>query len=135
VKTLPRRLSLAFAAGAAGGVAASFALWLASASGLAGALEVRVAPAFAAAWLLPRVLWGGVFGLLFLLPLASQRPVAQGLALSLVPSLLHFFTSLPRDAGAGVLERDPVLAAALLVVAVNAAWGVAAAAWLRATGS
>ena len=132
---LLRRVSLAFAAGAAGGVAASLALWLAVASGLAGALEVRVAPAFAAAWLGPRVLWGGLWGLLLLLPLAAQRPLAQGALLSLVPSLFHFFAHLPHDAGASVLGPEGGVAAGLGVLAVNAVWGVAAAAWLRETGS
>ena len=127
-----RRLSLAFAAGAVGGVASSLALWLLGASGLAQALDVRIAPALAPAWLVPRAVWGGLYGLLFLLPLAGQRWVVQGLALSLVPSLFHLVAHLPDAAGAPVAGREHAAAAAVLLV--NAAWGLAAAAWLHATG-
>ena len=132
MQVFARRLSLAFAAGAVGGIASSLALWLLGASGLAHALDVRIAPALAPAWLVPHAMWGGLFGLLFLLPLASQRWVAQGLALSLVPSLFQLLARLPDAAAAPVVGREPAAAAALLLV--NAAWGLAAAAWLHATG-
>ena len=134
MKILARRLSLAFAAGAAGGAASSVALWAAVASGLAAALDLRIAPVLGPGWLVPRVVWGGLWGLLFLLPLASQRWVVQGVALSLVPSLVHFFARVPQ---AGAIVVGPELGApgAIVVLAANAAWGIAAAAWLRATGS
>jgi hypothetical protein len=134
VKGFARQLSLAFAAGAAGGLASCLALWALAASGLAGAIGVRVAPALAPEWLVPRLVWGGLWGLLFLLPLASQRWVVQGLALSLVPSFLHFFARLPSEASAVVLGPNLGAPAALVVLAANASWGLAAAAWLHATG-
>ena len=134
MKALARRLSLVFAAGAVGAVAGSAALWAAGASGLCAALGVRIAPAFTPAWLTPRIAWGGLWGLLFLLPLASQRWVAQGLALSLFPSLFQLFVILPQHAGAGVLGRELGSLAPVVVLGANAVWGLAAAAWLRASG-
>ena len=128
-----RQLSLVFAAGAVGAVANSVALWAAGTSGLTHALGVRIAPALTPEWLYPRVVWGGLWGLLFLLPLASQRWVAQGLALSLFPSLVQLFVFFPR-AGADALGTKLGALTPLVVLAANAVWGLAASAWLRATG-
>ena len=129
-----RGLSLVFAAGAAGALANSVALWAAGTSGLTEALGVRIAPSFSPAWLYPRIAWGGLWGLLFLLPLASQRWVAQGLALSLFPSLFQLFVIFPYRTSAGVLGTGLGTLTPVVVVAANAVWGLAAAAWLRATG-
>ena len=129
-----RGLSLVFAAGAAGALANSVALWAAGTSGLTEALGVRIAPSLVPTWLLPRIVWGGLWGLLFLLPLASQRWVAQGLALSLFPSLFQLFVIFPYRTSAGVLGTGLGTLTPVVVVAANAVWGLAAAGWLRATG-
>jgi hypothetical protein len=129
-----RRLSLVFAAGAVGALANSVALWAAGTSGLCDALGVRIAPALAAPWLYPRIVWGGLWGLLFLLPLASQRWVAQGLALSLFPSLFQLFVIFPYRTSAGMLGTGLGTLTPALVLAANAVWGLAASAWLRVTG-
>ena len=128
-----RQLSLVIAAGAAGALANSVALWAAGSSGLTHAIGVRIAPELSPAWLYPRVVWGGLWGLLFLLPLATQRWVAQGLALSVFPSLVQLFVIFPR-AGADALGTELGALTPLVVLAANAIWGLAASAWLRATG-
>jgi hypothetical protein len=87
-----------------------------------------------AAWLHPRLVWGGLWGLLFLLPLAAQRWVAQGLALSLFPSLVQLFVIFPHRTSAGTLGTGLGALTPLVVLAANAVWGVAASGWLRATG-
>jgi hypothetical protein len=127
-----RQLSLVFAAGAVGAVANSVALWAAGTSGLTYALGVRIAPTLTPEWLYPRIVWGGLWGLLFLLPLASQRWIAQGLALSLLPTLVQLFLVFPASAGTlgtGLGTLTPVV-----VLAANAVWGLSASAWLRTTG-
>jgi hypothetical protein len=128
-----RQLSLVFAAGAVGALANSVALWAAGTSGLTHALGVQIAPPLSAEWLVPRIVWGGLWGLLFLLPLASQRWVAQGLALSLFPTLVQLFVIFP-NAGAGALGTRLGTLTPLVVVAANFVWGLAASAWLRITG-
>jgi len=128
-----RQLSLVFAAGAVGALANSVAVWAAGASGLTHAIGVRIAPELSPAWLYPRVVWGGLWGLLFLLPLASQRWVAQGLALGLFPTLAQLFVFFPR-AGVDALGTKLGALTPLVVIAANAIWGLAASAWLRATG-
>lgn len=133
-RTLGRQLSLVFAAGAVGALANSVALWAAGTSGLTGALGVRIAPALAPAWLYPRVVWGGLWGLLFLLPLASQRWVAQGLMLSVFPTLVQLFVIFPYRTDAGALGTRLGALTPLVVIAANAVWGIVASAWLRVTG-
>ncbi len=117
-----------------GALANSLALWAAGTSGLSEALGVRIAPSLAAGWLYPRIAWGGLWGLLFLLPLASQRWLAQGLALSLFPSLFQLFVVFPYRTSAGTLGTGLGTLTPVVVVAVNAVWGLVASAWLRATG-
>jgi hypothetical protein len=128
-----RQLSLVLAAGAVGALANSVTLWAAGTSGLTHALGVRIAPSLSPEWLYPRIVWGGLWGLLFLLPLASQRWIAQGLALSLFPTLVQLFVIFP-NAGAGALGTKLGTLTPLVVVAANAAWGLAASAWLRIIG-
>jgi hypothetical protein len=129
-----RQLSLVLAAGAVGALANSAALWAAGSSGLTHALGVRIAPTLTPEWLYPRIVWGGLWGLLFLLPLASQRWVAQGLALSLFPTLVQLFVIFPQRTPAGTLGLELGTLTPLVVLAANAVWGLAASAWLRATG-
>lgn len=129
-----RQLSLAFAAGVVGALANSAFLWAAAATGLTEALGVRIAAPFTSAWLQPRILSGGIWGLLFLLPLASQRWVAQGLALSLLPSLVQLFVIFPQRTSAGMLGTGLGSLTPVVVVAANAVWGLAASAWLRVAG-
>jgi hypothetical protein len=134
VRAFAKRLSLVFAAGAAGGLANSIALWTAGTSGLTAALGVRIEPSLTPEWLYPRLVWGGLWGLLFLLPLASQRWVAQGLALGLLPALVQLFVIFPQRTPAGTLGLELGTLTPLVVLAANAVWGLAASAWLRATG-
>ena len=128
-----RLLSLVVAAGAAGALVNSLAVWAAGTSGLTQALGVRIAPALTSEWLYPRIVWGGIWGALFLLPLAPQRWIAQGLALSLFPALVQLFVIFPQR-GAGIGGAELGALTPLVVLAATAVWGLAASLWLRITG-
>ena len=73
-----RNLALSYAAGSAGGVANSLMVWLCGASGITAAFGVAIAPPLTPAWLYPRVVWGGLWGLLFLLRSLSGTPYLRG---------------------------------------------------------
>jgi hypothetical protein len=109
-----RLLSAAFAAGAVGALVNSLA------AQLAGRLRPGSAPALTPEWLYQRLVWGGIWGLLLVLPLLRDRPVVRGLLFSLVPSIARLT----------VFAGAPIPLAA--VFAFNAVWGVAAALWYRA---
>jgi hypothetical protein len=101
LQTLPK-ISLAFTTGCVGGLANAVFLWLLGVIGLTAALGVHLAPAFTPPWLYQRLVWGGIWGWLFLLPTGLSYPV-RGLLFSLGPSLVGFFVVLPFQAHQGVL--------------------------------
>jgi hypothetical protein len=126
-----RSASLAFAAGAAGGLACSVALWAAGDLGATRALGVSLAPSLSAAWLYPRIVWGGLWGGLFLLPLAASGWVRRGLLLSLAPTLAQLLVVFPLRTRHGLFGLELGLLTPLVVAAANAVWGVTASGWLR----
>ena len=81
-----KKISLTFVAGCLGGLANGLALWFFGVVGLTGALGVQLAPAITAPWLYQRLVWGGIWGWVFLLPSGLSYPV-RGLLYSLGPSL------------------------------------------------
>ena len=133
MKALLRLLSLCFAAGAFGALANSLAVWAGGRSGLAAALGVSLAPALSVGWLYPRIAWGGLWGLLFALPMSFRSWAAHGLVIAVAPALAQLFVFFPR-AGKGVLGLGVGPLTPVLVLLYDAIWGLAASAWLRATG-
>lgn len=127
-----RALALGYAAGAVGALANSLVLVAAADAGLLRALGVAIAPAFTPAWLYPRLVWGGLFGLGLALPWPSGRWVRRGLLLSLAPTLVQLLVVFPWKAGQGLLGLELGAATPLVVLAVNAVWGVAASGVARA---
>jgi len=129
MKTFFRAVSLAFAAGCAGGLANSLALWFFGQAGITAALGVKLAPALTAPWLYPRLVWGGIWGGLFLIPLFRYSVLLRGVLFSLGPSFVQLFIVFPaRGKGAMGLELGALTP--LLVLFLNAVWGVTAAFWL-----
>jgi hypothetical protein len=126
-----RNLSLFFAAGALGALANSIAAWGSGELGVSQALGVSIAPALTPAWLYPRIVWGGIWGLLFVFPFPRRRWLLQGLILSLGPTLVQLFVVFPLKAHQGVLGLELGTFTPLLVLVLNAVWGLVASAWLR----
>lgn len=129
-----KKFSLVFAAGCFGGLINSLAVWISGEAGITSLLGVAIAPRLSAAWLYPRVVWGGIWAILFMLPFMRRRLFSKGLILSLGPSLAQLFVVFPFQAGKGVMGLELGLLTPLLVLAFNAVWGLAAAIWLRLTG-
>lgn len=134
MKSFIRKLSLAFASGVLGGLVNSTVLWLFGRAGITAELGVKLAPAFTPAWLYPRLVWGGIWGILFLLPLAQNRPFQQGLLISLGPTIVQLFVIFPYQLNKGMLGLELGTLTPLFVLFFNAVWGVAAALWLRLAG-
>jgi hypothetical protein len=126
-----RTLSLCFAAGAVGALANSVAAWAAGQGGLTRSLGVAIAPGLTAGFLYPRLVWGGLWGLLFATPWGRGSAIRAGLLLSLAPSLAQLFYFFPH-AGRGWLGVELGALTPVVVLVLNAIWGLAAAAWLRA---
>ncbi len=122
--------SLAFAAGCIGGLANSICLWLFGTYGITGAAGVQLAPALTPAWLYPRIVWGGIWGLTFLLPMLKNAPMRKGLILSIGPTVVQVLVVFPYRLNKGMFGLDLGVLTPLFVVVLNAVWGVTAAVWL-----
>ena len=125
------KISIVFAAGCFGGLANSLALWICGKTGITAGLGVAITPTLSAAWLYPRLVWGGIWAILFLLPFMQRRLLSKGLVLSLGPSLVQLFVVFPVKAGKGILGLELGMLTPALVLFFNAIWGLAAAIWLR----
>ena len=134
MKSFFRNLTLVFASGCFGGLMNSLILWLFGRAGIPAELGVKLAPALTPAWLYPRLVWGGIWGFLFVLPIFRSQPFAQGLFFSLWPSVVQLFIIFPYQANKGMLGLDLGTLTPLFVLFFNALWGLAAAFWLRMVG-
>ena len=129
-----RSLSLFFAAGAIGGLVNSLVVWLSGELGVTQAFGVSIAPSLSPSWLYPRIVWGGLWGLLFTMPF-SMGWLRRGLVLSLGPSLFQLFVVFPIKADKGVLGLELGALTPVFVLLFNAVWGVVASWWVRGTGA
>ena len=108
MRNLARNTSLVFAAGCLGGLLNSLAVWIFGELGITTALGVKIAPQLSPAWLYPRLVWGGIWGLLFLLPMLSTRIWSRGLIFSLGPTLVQLFVVFPMKAHKGAMGHITV---------------------------
>jgi hypothetical protein len=134
MKKLAKRLTVIFAAGCLGGLANSLAVWLFGAYGVTKTLGVRIAPDLSPVWLYPRLVWGGIWGLLFLLPVFRSSVLKRGLLLSLGPTIIQLFVVFPYKADQGMMGMGLGALTPLLVFVFNAIWGITVAIWLRFVG-
>ena len=134
MQAIVRNLSFVFTAGVFGGLANSAALWGAGAVGLTGLLGVAIAPSLTPAWLYPRLVWGGLWGLVFLLPFSRERWLARGLVASLGPSLVLLFGVFPWKFNMSALGFELGTLTPVVVLLANAVWGVTTSWWLRRAG-
>jgi hypothetical protein len=125
------RLSHAFAAGCFGGLINSVVVYLSGHYHITLLLGVKISPAFTLPRLYPRIIWGGIWGVLFLLPLRGGSSIKTGLLLSLGPTLVQLLVVFPYKAHKGLLGMDLGTLTPLFVLIFNAFWGVAAALWLK----
>ncbi len=129
--TLSGRLALVFSAGAAGAFANSLTVWLCGWMGITTVLGVAIAPTLSPGWLYPRIVWGGIWGILFLLPLANDRPLFKGLLMSLGPTLVQLLVVFPFKASKGLFGLELGALTPLFVVMFNVVWGLVAAEVIR----
>jgi hypothetical protein len=121
-----KKLLIFFAAGCLGALANSVMLWALGNYGITKALGVAIAPALSPSWLYPRIVWGGIWGLLFIVPLLDTKLVRKGTFLSLFPTAVQLFVVFPHS-GKGTAGLELGMLTPLLVVFVNWVWGIATA--------
>ena len=122
---------LVFAAGALGALVSALAMWLAGRYGLTQAMGVRLAPALSAHWLYPRIVWGGLWGFLFLLPLFGGRWILKSAVLALIVTLIQLFVIYPYTTRYGVAGLELGMLMPLVVYIFAFIWALMAAISLR----
>ncbi|MEW5249423.1 hypothetical protein [Microbulbifer discodermiae] len=127
-----RNLSFVFAAGCFGGLCYALMLWAMGYHGFNRWVGVDIAPYLSNAYLYQRVVWGGLCGLIFLLPWRRSW-VARGFFLSLVPAGILLLLLLPMR-GYGIAALGLGALTPLVIVLACAAGGIAASGLLRAQG-
>lgn len=138
MKSTITRISVAFSGGCLGALVNS---WVSSSLGqtiLPQKLGVTLGLAWGKAFLYPRIVWGGLWGFLFLLPVLRGGFLvgvfSRGILLSLCPTaaqLFYFFPFLLKKGwfGLSLGELTP-----LFVFVYNAVWGLCTAWWVWLAG-
>lgn len=131
MKATARNLSILFAAGCLGGLLNSLAVWAAGKYGITGMFDVRIAPHLSPKWLYPRIVWGGIWGALFLIPLFKGKTIGRGLFMSIGPTVVQLFVIFPHIANKGIMGLSLGALTPLFVILFNAIWGITAAFWIK----
>ena len=123
-----RKVSGAYAGGVVGILIAIGTLWLLNQSGLTARLDIALRADLTSAGLYRHIVWGGIWGLLFLLPVWRGQPIRRGLLFALVPVAVVLFLVFP-ERGRGYLGLGYGTFAPVLVLTLGFLWGIIAAVW------
>lgn len=126
------RLFACFAAGAMGALVNSAAVWAFGKYGINQFFDFAMAPPLTWDWLGPRLLYGGLWGFLFVLPFWGRRPWRKGVLLSIAPTAYMLLQVFP-EMGAGLWGLGKGEGAPYLVAFFNILWGLAASGFLVAS--
>lgn len=129
-----RKLSGAFTGGALGALLDSFNIWFMGVIGLSDLIGITMKPDFAAPWIYKRMVWGGLWMLLLLLPIMKGRIILRGMLFSLLPSAMMLFMVLPSmDKGMFGLGFGTLMP--VVVVLLNFIYGIFASFWYSKVAS
>lgn len=123
-----RNLSAAFTGGVIGALLASLLFVELNRYGVVSWLGVTLHPSASLSWLYPRLMAGGLWGLLFALPLLPGRPATRGLLWSLAPAAYFLLHQMPA-VGRGLFGLGYGALTPALVLVLLATWGLAAGLW------
>jgi hypothetical protein len=121
-----KKILIFFAAGCLGGLVSSITVWLFGDLGITSSFGVSISPPLTPGWLYPRIVWGGLWGLLFLLPMLNSKLLMKGTLLSLFPTAVQLFVVFPK-AHKGIAGLGLGLYTPLFVLFFNLVWGVVTA--------
>lgn len=122
-------LSYLFTAGSIGGLANALIVWFFGYKGINQYLGVQIFPKMTTSYLYPKIVWGGLWGLLFVAAIRGNTFFYYPIPISLVPTLVQLLYVFPKqDLGLGGLKLGKFTP--YLVVIFNLAWGYTAAIWI-----
>ena len=120
--------AVCYVAGLLGALGSSLFLWGAGEWNLIGLIGVNVAPRLSQAWIYPRLIVGGLWGLGYFFTVGTPRQrsrwVRKGLWFSLLPSAFQLFYLYPYVEQQGLAGFDLGMLTPLLIVFSNLVWGL-----------
>lgn len=137
MNSIMTRVSLTYAAGSVGALVYCWLTWYLAQKGVPQRFGIAVTPAWSAAFLYSHLVWGGLWGFLFVLPMWRTGfwigVFSRGILFSLFPTLFQLFYGLPYLAGKGMMGLALGKLTPVFVFLTNAVWGVSTALWLYFT--
>lgn len=128
--------AVCFTTGALGGLCSSLSLWLAGIWQLTAMAGVNINPELTASWLYPRLVWGGIWGLVFYFtvgrPRSRRQWVRKGLWVSLLPTAVQLFVIFPNFTPYGMVGLGLGTLTPLFVLTSNLIWGFFTGVFTRA---
>ncbi|MEZ4484466.1 MAG: hypothetical protein R2864_07675 [Syntrophotaleaceae bacterium] len=94
-----RKLSLAYTGGTVAALTACLVFWLLGRDGVTAWLGIGLAPRLTPCWLYGRLIFGGLCGLLLVLPILPNRVPLRGMLISLAPAAYILLVYFPRAGG------------------------------------
>ena len=128
-------IAVCFCAGLFGALINSLFAWQLGALGLTAWAGVKLTPALTLGWLYPRLVWGGLWGLVFFMAVAPtparRHWMRKGLWISLLPTAAQLFWVFPAHTAHGMAGLGLGSLTPLFVLLINAVWGAATGLFAR----
>lgn len=125
-----RKVSAAFAGGVVAALLMAVVVWYLARLGLFARIGVTWRPGVSLNTLFFNGAWGGVWGLLFLLPVLKTQLLVRGMVLALPPAVFVLCYRMPH-AGHGILGLNYGDWAPLVILASWLCWGIITAFWYK----
>jgi len=125
VRTI-QRAAIYFAAAALGGLCVVLTAWAFGRYGIADIFGVKIKPQLAKGLIYKQVVWGGLWGFIFLLPFRFRFWWIKGLVLTLAPVIAALVYFIPARGGAMFALHAGALAPVYIYL-INIPWGLVTA--------
>ena len=122
-----KKILIFFAAGCLGALANSITVWIFGDLGITKLVGVSISPQLTVQWLYPRIVWGGIWGLLFMIPTLKSKIILKGSLLSIFPTIVQLLVIFPYKANKGIAGIELGILTPLFVIFFNWIWGVVTA--------
>lgn len=116
-----RKLPIVFASGAFGGFVEALTYYIFSLTGIVTLFGMPAVSGWKPEMVYRPVVWGGLWGIVFFIPLLDEIYILKGVILSLLPTLAAWFIFIPARMP---VNMRPGLRGLLLIIVQNAIWGI-----------
>lgn len=131
---LIRRISVCFAAGCVGALVNTWLVCYLGRKGIPQLVDVKITPKWSLSFLYPRLVWGGLWGILFAAPIWRggfwTGVFSRGILFSFFPTMFQLLYAFPFLQHEGMFGLTLGRLTPVFVCLYNAVWGFCAAFWL-----